>query len=216
MKKQTLGMQLDKLQEEEPHCVFIARKISFMGFQSQDLLASHYGKYGSVSKVLVAHSKVKPFHVKGGQPRIRPGSLGFVVMTSAESVNAILGEGKEQTVAGHRIWIEPFERAARCQEKSIDAASTNTGGTPASSSFTDSMRSSSGSGSAGGSEKSSGKGSNGKLEDKDSTDSQLAEKSESSASGSGTDNGAAENSAAAHNNAGSGFHLRILTGRPCT
>jgi hypothetical protein len=192
MKKQTLGMQLEKVQEEEPNCVFIARKISGMGFQSNDMLAAHYLKYGSVSKVLVAHSKVKPTH---GQPRIRPGSLGFVVMACAKSVQAILAEGKEQTVAGHRICVEPFERAVRCQEKTTDVASTNTGGTPASSSFTDSLRSSSGSGSAGGSEKSSDNGSREKLE-KDSTDSQQAEKSESG-SGSGTENGAAENGAVA-------------------
>jgi hypothetical protein len=174
--KMTLGMQLEKVQEENPNCVFIARKISGMGFHSQDMLAEHYAKYGTVSKVLVAHSKVKPTH---GQPRIRPGSLGFVVMACAKSVHAILEDGKEQTVAGHRICVEPFERAARCQEKTTEGASTNTGGTPASSCFTDSVRSSSGSGSAGGSEKSSDNGSREKMEEKDSTDSQLAEKSES-------------------------------------
>jgi hypothetical protein len=191
LKKQTLGLQLEKLQEEDPDRILIARKISGMGFDSVDLLTAHYSKFGSVFKVLVAHSKVKPFQAKGGQARIRPGSLGFVVMGSTESVQAILDVGKEQVVAGHRIWVEPFERAAKYQEKASDAASSKKDVTPTSSSLTSDSLVSSHGGSAGGSEKSSG--SREKLEN-DSTDSQQAEKSESG-SGSGAENGASKNMA---------------------
>eukprot|EP00931_Biecheleriopsis_adriatica_P026273 TRINITY_DN15_c1_g1_i1.p1 TRINITY_DN15_c1_g1~~TRINITY_DN15_c1_g1_i1.p1 ORF type:complete len:857 (-),score=184.62 TRINITY_DN15_c1_g1_i1:189-2690(-) len=111
--KTTLGMHLTELQDEDPQCVFIVRRISSMGFQSQDKLTSHYGQFGKVLKVLVAHSKVKPFRRHSAQARIRPGSLGFIVMKDQQSVEKILALGAEQTVAGCCICVEPFEQIAK-------------------------------------------------------------------------------------------------------
>jgi len=112
-KKQTLGMHLTDLHEEDPKCVFIVRRVSCMGFQSQELLAQHYSQYGSVKRVLVAHSKVKPVRHGGAAPRIRPGGLGFIVMESFEVVRMILAQGKEQLVVGCHICVEPFEQTAK-------------------------------------------------------------------------------------------------------
>jgi len=120
-KKQTLGMHLSALQQEDPKCVFIARRINGMGFKSQEILTAHYSQYGEVSKVLVAHSQVKPYRNKGVEARIRPGSLGFIVMGSAGAVERILEDGHEQNVSGWRICVEPFEQTAQhmeCQEAS--------------------------------------------------------------------------------------------------
>merc|ERR1719464_2261340 len=210
-KKQTLGMHLTELQEEDPRCVFIARRISSMGFRSQELLATHYSHHGEVRRVLVAHSKVKPFRSTGTKPRIRPGSLGFIVMATAESVASILGTGKEQTVAGCGILVEPFEQTATPSEcraastaESTSTGTGNTGGTG----------SGSGSGSnSNGSEKElgSGTGSNGSEKGSDkssreecslqkdsivaeggSTDSQLAEGSEFSSGTEGAPSPSAE------------------------
>ncbi|CAE7389973.1 unnamed protein product [Symbiodinium natans] len=102
-------MHLTHLQSEDPKCVFITRRINGMGFQSKDILHAFYGQYGKVVKVLVAHSKVKPFRRQGAQARIRPGSLGFVVMDSPEAVEKILAVGTNHKVAGHMISVEPFE-----------------------------------------------------------------------------------------------------------
>lgn len=106
-------MHLTQLQDQDPQCVFIARRISGMGFQSQEILASHFGQYGKVLRVMVAHSKVKPFRRPGTVSRVRPGSLGFVVMEVPENVEIILAMGTEQVVAGHRISVERFEQIAK-------------------------------------------------------------------------------------------------------
>eukprot|EP00438_Fugacium_kawagutii_P035421 Skav202011 [mRNA] locus=scaffold1829:159235:169915:- [translate_table: standard] len=126
-KKSTLGMHLTQLQTEDPKCVFIARRINGMGFQSKDVLSAHYEQYGRVLKVLVAHSKVKPFRRQGAQSRIRPGSLGFIVMDSPQSVEKILAHGANQTVAGHNISVERFEKIAKPQETGQSTATWSPG-----------------------------------------------------------------------------------------
>jgi len=182
LQKQTLGMYLSELQGEDPRCVFIARKVNAMGFRSQELLAAHYARYGEVSRVLVAHSKVKPFRSSGSKPRIRPGSLGFIVMKGSSSVEAILAAGNKQTVAGCEITLEPFERT-NTKHRDTRASlvkthiaisttdSTSTGGATGSHSGSH------------GSENGSGSGSREKNEG-GSTDSHLGESSDA---GSGTD-----------------------------
>mmetsp|Transcript_123279 Transcript_123279/g.310297 ORF Transcript_123279/g.310297 Transcript_123279/m.310297 type:complete len:811 (+) Transcript_123279:41-2473(+) len=208
--KKTLGMHLTELQREDPKRVFIVRRISSMGFQSQETLASHYSQYGKVIRVLVAHSKVKPLRNAGAQPRIRPGSLGFIVMDSAKAVKCILAVGKEQIVGGSRICVEPFEQTAKPREgghsvaaSTADSVSTATGDTPGSGSGSGSGGSRSGSNGSGstGSEKGSGstgsdKGSDEGSRQKErvrekvkggSTDSHDSQLEQSSESGSGTE-----------------------------
>jgi hypothetical protein len=73
------------------------------------MLEDHYKNYGSVERVLVAHSHVKsPYrrYVK----RLRPSGLGFVVMSTIAEVDAILADGAEQLVAGALIKVQRFER----------------------------------------------------------------------------------------------------------
>lgn len=132
---QTLGMYLTELKEEDPRCVLIARRIGKMGFRSHEGLTAHYSRYGEVQRVLVPNSQVKPLR-RSGAPRIRPGSLGFVVMSNASAVERILAEGKEQVVAGCRICVEHFEHTARDNKcgtsfdlRADSAMSTSTGGT---------------------------------------------------------------------------------------
>jgi len=124
--KLTLGVHLTHLQGEDPKCVFIARRITGLGFQSQDLLASHFSQFGKVTKVLVAHSKVKPFRRPGVKSRTRPGSLGFIVMEDAEAVEKILSAASQQTVAGCQISVEPFEQIAKPREGAASTAGDST------------------------------------------------------------------------------------------
>jgi hypothetical protein len=111
--EQTLSMHLTELQAEDPACIFIARRISRMGFRSQQALFRHFSKFGKVKRVLVANSKVKPFRNYQAEPRIRPGSLGFVVMQSANSLPKIFNAGREQTICGCPVVIEPFSTSVR-------------------------------------------------------------------------------------------------------
>lgn len=104
----SLGSQLTKLRGESASCVFIVRKIAFMGFQSQELLASYFSHYGVVKSTLVVHSKVR--QGRGlGSGRFRPGNLGFVVMEAADAVEQVFREGKTHTVAGGQVQIEEFQ-----------------------------------------------------------------------------------------------------------
>eukprot|EP00929_Paragymnodinium_shiwhaense_P078704 TRINITY_DN40812_c0_g1_i1.p1 TRINITY_DN40812_c0_g1~~TRINITY_DN40812_c0_g1_i1.p1 ORF type:complete len:980 (-),score=133.53 TRINITY_DN40812_c0_g1_i1:287-3226(-) len=109
----TLQMHLAELQAEDPARVFVARKVTAMGCRSKELLTEHYSQFGKVVRVMVSCSKVKPFKGTGARQRVRPGSLGFVVMDTPESVRKILSHGELQTVAGCQIQVERFEHTAK-------------------------------------------------------------------------------------------------------
>jgi len=108
--RDTLRSHLTQLSKEDPKCIFIARRINKLGFRSREVLRAHFSHYGEVYKVLVAHSKVKPFRDSDGQLKTRPGGLGLVVMKNAAVVEKILAEGEEQLVAGHQIRVSGFEK----------------------------------------------------------------------------------------------------------
>jgi hypothetical protein len=108
---------LRALADEHPHCVFIARRCHTLGFQSEELLAQHYSKFGQVRRVLVMPSTVK-CSLKNTAKRVRPGSIGFIVMADAESVERILQEGGEQTVAGKGITVGRFRHCQQFPPKS--------------------------------------------------------------------------------------------------
>jgi len=108
--EETLRAHLMQVQSEDPECIFIARRINKLGFRSKEILRHHYSQYDKVSRVLVAHSKVKPFRDASGHLRTRPGGLGLIVMDSKEAVRRILAPGEEQLIAGHTIRVQAFHR----------------------------------------------------------------------------------------------------------
>jgi len=122
-KLNTLQMHLTELQSEDPEHVFIVRGISKMGFDSQNLLHAHYSAFGTVRRVMVTQSKVKPYR-SGCQnnPRIRPGSLGFVVMDSKQSVARVLAAGAEQMVENCRIRVECYVQMRLHDEDATSSA----------------------------------------------------------------------------------------------
>jgi hypothetical protein len=113
----TLRTHLRELQKVELSRIVLIRKISKLGFDSAPILESHYSHFGKVEKVLVAHSHVKPQHCGQGT-RLRPSGLGFVVMSEASEVEAILAAGENQFVHGVRVQVRHFERrgAKDCQD----------------------------------------------------------------------------------------------------
>jgi hypothetical protein len=148
VRKDTLRSHLTEVSHEDQACIFIARRINKLGFRSREILRQHYSQYGDVSRVLVAHSKVKPFRDAYGHLRTRPGGLGLIVMQSAESVSKILAAGEEQLVAGHQIRVQVFERpnaADLCTPAMVPANSSTT--TPNSSTTASASRSNSADGS---------------------------------------------------------------------
>merc|ERR1719487_1921174 len=94
---ETLRTHLRDLQKVSSDRVVLVRKINRLGFESADVLKQHYSKYGTVDRVLVAHSHVKSQNRRCGS-RLRPSGLGFVVMGSKSDVEAILADGPDQLI----------------------------------------------------------------------------------------------------------------------
>lgn len=123
----TMGDVMQALLQEDPLCVFTARGVNALGFESEELLGSHYSNYGRVRRVLIAHSKAKVgSSTTSTRTRLRPGSIGFVVMEDAHSARRICQAGREQTVAGKRVRVERFERV-----KGAERGGASTGSEPA-------------------------------------------------------------------------------------
>jgi len=121
LQQETLRMHLRSLINVDPGRVLIVRKINRLGFASQAVLHEHFSWYGTVERILVAHSRVKSTSAadKGGSPvssRLRPSGLGFLVMSRAEDAQAILAHGSEQPVKDVMVRIQQFQRQATAQE----------------------------------------------------------------------------------------------------
>lgn len=105
----SLRNYLNALKDKDPANIFIARRINKLGFKSVEIIQQHFALYGKVETVLVPHSKVKPWLSQNSQTaRVRPGSLGIIVMEDAESVKQILALGEEQIIAGHKTIVGKF------------------------------------------------------------------------------------------------------------
>jgi len=97
----SLKEQLQALEQEDVRCVFVVRRLAKLGFDSADKLALYFMPYGDVKSVHVprAWSQGKFW---------RAGSVGFVVMRSAEAVCAIMQGGPAHIVCGVVITVHPF------------------------------------------------------------------------------------------------------------
>jgi len=104
----TLQDHLQALRHVSPNIVFIVRGVGKLGFGVAGILDRHFSKFGGVSRVMVTHSKVKPDRGSSGRaPRVRAGSIGFVVMAQARAVEAILAK-EEHVIEGVRVRVEQF------------------------------------------------------------------------------------------------------------
>lgn len=101
---QTLRSIMKALEAVEPERILQVRRIKHLGFGSARTIRTHCTQYGQVEKVFVSHSRA--------QTRVRPASLGFVVMADVASTQAVLAAGLEQQVGGAPIRLGPFERHA--------------------------------------------------------------------------------------------------------
>jgi hypothetical protein len=116
--------QLQALLNEDPATVFIARRINKLGFSSAEYLRTHFRFYGEVKNVYVSHSRVKvnlPKNFRGERrssdtrQRLRPASLAFVVMESADATARILADGPEHVINGLTVLMQAFQRRERAE-----------------------------------------------------------------------------------------------------
>lgn len=124
-KVQTLSTSLQLLSGEDPDCLFIVRRINKLGFKAVRTLKRHFSAYGTVLKVLLAHSTVRQHGDPASHARRRPSSLGFIQMTSADATNKVLALGNEHEVDGVSIRVQRFERQRMTEEEEDEAESEN-------------------------------------------------------------------------------------------
>jgi hypothetical protein len=126
----TLRSHLEELKAVDEDCIFVARRINKLGFNSREILKMHFSWYGEVYRVLVAHSKANTFCDQAGKLRFRPGGLGLVVMKRPASVKAILS-CEDHIIAGHKMSVQSFHRnnstMSSALQRSEDTSSTAQG-----------------------------------------------------------------------------------------
>jgi hypothetical protein len=105
----SMRAHLIELNNEDPDRVFIVRKIHKLGAASRNVLVQHYSRYGEVVRIFVADSKVKAAVNSRNQPALRPGNLGFIVMSTRDAVRRILADGGDQCVGRNIIRVQKFQ-----------------------------------------------------------------------------------------------------------
>lgn len=108
----TLRANLQKLASIDAKRVFMVRKIQDLGLMSSELLNRHFSKIGCVEDVLVSHSVDKRNmdpNDPEAQPVVRPATVGFIVMKSADDVDKIFKQGLQQKVGGANISLTAYE-----------------------------------------------------------------------------------------------------------
>jgi hypothetical protein len=103
----SLRDDLEKLREYDPKQCLIVRRIKRLGLESPTLLREHLNHFGEVAEILVAHSFEKK-SAKCRADRLRPAALGFVVMSSVESAEAVLRGGATHMIGGIDINVKAF------------------------------------------------------------------------------------------------------------
>eukprot|EP00929_Paragymnodinium_shiwhaense_P065063 TRINITY_DN3265_c0_g1_i1.p1 TRINITY_DN3265_c0_g1~~TRINITY_DN3265_c0_g1_i1.p1 ORF type:complete len:580 (-),score=218.93 TRINITY_DN3265_c0_g1_i1:368-2107(-) len=121
---ETLRLHLRSLRGVEQERIFTVRKINRLGFQAAEILEEHFKSMGQVEKSLVAHSHMKA-RLAHLPSRIRPATLGFVVMKTAQDVQNILAMGEDQTIAGCLVRVQSFQHQPSLEEMAMAEMEAN-------------------------------------------------------------------------------------------
>jgi hypothetical protein len=105
---ETLRTHLEVLANEDPNRILIVRRINRLGFDSPVHLEEKFSEFGTVNRVFVAHSRVKP-STKRPVPRVRPAGLGFVLMESTEDAHKIASVGPQMMINNVSVEVKLYE-----------------------------------------------------------------------------------------------------------
>lgn len=105
---ETLRTHLETLGNEDPNRILIVRRINRLGFDSPMHLENAFAEVGTVTRVFVAHSRVKPTQ-KRPVPRVRPAGLGFVLMENAEDALRIASNGPEMMINNVNVEVNLYQ-----------------------------------------------------------------------------------------------------------
>jgi len=104
--EESLATILRDLAQLDSARVVMVRKINRLGLESAAALESYFSRFGTLERVMVSHSRSKSTF---GQTRLRPATLGFLLMSSADEVQAILAAGGEHMINDIPVIASPFE-----------------------------------------------------------------------------------------------------------
>lgn len=103
---------LKSLENVDPQCVFQVRNIQALGFESPELLRSHFEAYGEVEEIFLSNAHEKSPDLPTGN-RLRPSGMAFIKMFSADDAQRIIAEGEHHVVAGSPIVVRKFQQRER-------------------------------------------------------------------------------------------------------
>jgi len=104
----TLRTHLEALAHEDPNRILIVRRINRLGFDSPTYLEKKFSEFGAVTRVFVAHSRVKRSE-KQPVARVRPAGVGFVLMESPEVALAIASSGQQLMINDVEVQVKLYE-----------------------------------------------------------------------------------------------------------
>lgn len=104
----TLRTSLRDLAQLDSNRVVLVRRINRLGLDSPAALQDYFAKYGTIDRLLVSHSRSKS---TSGTTRVRPATVGFLVMSNADDAQAILAQ-PEHIVQGAAIVVSTFQSHA--------------------------------------------------------------------------------------------------------
>lgn len=104
----SLRSNLADLAQVDSDLVLMVRKINRLGCDSAAAMESYFSKFGTIDRCMVNHSRSRP--TPGGPARLRPATVGFLVMSDPEAVKSALNfNGGEHLVRGVTINVAPFK-----------------------------------------------------------------------------------------------------------
>lgn len=101
-----LASVLDSLAECDERTIFSVRKINKLGFKSHGALRRHFSQFGTVLAVYFL-----PYRYKPDTASIRPSSMAFIRMATAEAVASIFAAGELHYIRDCPVTVQPFTRA---------------------------------------------------------------------------------------------------------
>jgi hypothetical protein len=114
----SLRTNLRKLAAIDTARIMMVKKISKLGLNSPKILTDYFSKFGTVTDVFVTHAIDK--RADRLKPRVRPASIGFVVMDSPEAASAALSLGLEQDVNGVMVYVGTYENVCPKSEQHLE------------------------------------------------------------------------------------------------
>ena len=97
-----------RLSLEREDSIFVVRKIHRFWDEATVYLTKHFSLFGQVREVMLL-----PWRKPRESGRLRPSSLGFILMDSADSVASIL-QVQVHVIEGLSIPVEPYKSVSDC------------------------------------------------------------------------------------------------------